>query len=202
MQYDRSKLKTIVLQVIARCPPERLGAVKLHKVLYFADMLHYVDVGSPLTGSTYRKRPYGPTCDQLPSVLDELAADGAIAIRTSNYFGYRKTTYEATEPPEPQRLSAREARLLDEVVDFVCFQNTAKSISDLSHNRAWEMAEFGEALPYRSALLLLPSDPSAEALDWARTEVAGIEASRQVTGPMGHQTLDDFRARLRAPSSA
>jgi hypothetical protein len=39
MQFDRAKLKTVILYACSKCDAEQMGAVKLHKVLYFADML-------------------------------------------------------------------------------------------------------------------------------------------------------------------
>ena len=46
MQYDRGKLKSVVLYTCAKCEPSRLGAVKLHKVLYFADMIRLCPSGN------------------------------------------------------------------------------------------------------------------------------------------------------------
>src|SRR5687768_6531005 len=97
MQFDRNKLKAVVLYTCTRCDPTRLGAVKLHKVLYFADMLHYASTQRPITGATYRKRPLGPTCDSLPAVLRELEGAGAIQVREVDYFGYRKKEYHAIQ---------------------------------------------------------------------------------------------------------
>ena len=74
MQFDLAKLKDVILYACSRCEPSRLGAVKLHKILYFSDMIYYANVGAPLTGATYRKRPMGPTCDQLLATLNELVA--------------------------------------------------------------------------------------------------------------------------------
>ncbi|MGH6874164.1 MAG: type II toxin-antitoxin system antitoxin SocA domain-containing protein, partial [Aestuariivirgaceae bacterium] len=65
MQFDREKYKAVILYTCVRCEAHQLGSVKLHKVLYYADMLHYAHVGAPMTGSTYRKRPHGPTSDEL-----------------------------------------------------------------------------------------------------------------------------------------
>src|ERR1700731_102233 len=97
MQFDLVQLKDVILYACSRCEPSRLGAVKLHKILYFSDMIHYANVGAPLTGATYRKRPMGPTCDQLLVTLNELARDGALKIRDVDYFGYLKKEYIAAD---------------------------------------------------------------------------------------------------------
>ena len=90
MQFDRAKLKTVILYICSKCEPSQLGVVKLHKALYLADMLVYAYVGAPITGATYRKRALGPTCDQLLAVLRELSKEGVLEIREVEYFGYRK----------------------------------------------------------------------------------------------------------------
>jgi hypothetical protein len=172
MQFDSAKLKEAVLYTCSKGKP--LTAVKLHKVLYLTDMLHYVDSGAPMTGATYRKRAYGPTCDQLFSVLTELSQTGQIEIRESDYFGYRKKEYVAQQLARPQRLGDSEIALLDEVIDFVCANNTATMLSDLSHNRACDAVEFGEVIPYRSAFSMFPIEVSPEALDWAQSEAERI----------------------------
>jgi hypothetical protein len=177
MQFDREKLKAAILYTCRRCDADDLGAVKLHKVLYFSDMLRYIQAGRPITGSTYRKRPLGPTCDQLLSSLRELEVSGLLAIENVDYFGYYKKQYTALADPEP-RLSGDEVAVLDEVVDFVCRPNTAKTISEFSHQSPWELAEFGDVLPYTSAFRLLPTQVSEETMQWASEQEAMIERQR------------------------
>jgi len=196
MQFDRVKLKTVILYTCVKCNSSDLGAVKLHKVLYFADMLHYAHVGTPITGATYRKRALGPTCDQLLSTLRDLDKTGEIEVRDADYFGFRKKEYVPLRGPEIERLSKSERALLDEVIEFVCRSNTAKTISDYSHNRAWEMAEYGDVLPYHSVFHLFPGQVSQEAMDWATSELDQLEAEGSPIEPMGGTSLGDFRSRL------
>src|SRR5438132_10773844 len=117
MQFDRAKFKTVILYTCAKCDASQLGAVKLHKVLYFSDMLHYAHVGAPITGATYRKRALGPTCDQLLSTLRDLDRGGALAVRDVDYFGFRKKEYVPLQAAEVERLSESERSLLDEVIE-------------------------------------------------------------------------------------
>lgn len=48
-RVDFAKLKDVVHYVCAQCNQDELGNVKLHKILYFADMLHYLSLRKPLT---------------------------------------------------------------------------------------------------------------------------------------------------------
>jgi hypothetical protein len=196
MQFDRAKLKAVILYTCSKCEASQLGSVKLHKVLYYADMLHYAHVGTPITGSTYRKRPFGPTNDQLLTTLAELKTQGAIDIRNVDYFGYIKKEYIAVESPETNRFSNIEKELLDEVIEFVCFNNSAKTISEYSHNRAWEIAEFGDILPYTSVFHIFPTQVSPETMEWASAEVKKIEDQRSSGRALGSVPFGDLRRRV------
>lgn len=193
MQFDREKLKAVILYVCKRCRAGDLGAVKLHKVLYFSDMIRYIQLGTAITGSTYRKRPLGPTCDQLQSSLRELVESGKLRIDSVDYFGYCKKQFAALVEPEA-RLSESELLVLDEVIEFVCWNNTARTISEFSHQSPWELAAFGDVLPYSSAFRLLPNQVSEESMQWASEQGALIKSERQPR--LGIVRFKDFRSRI------
>lgn len=196
MQFDRNKLKAVILHTCKACPPDRLGAVKLHKVLYFLDMSQFAQSGSPVTGCTYRKRPYGPTCVQLLPALSELQRDGALEIRDTEYYGLKKKEYVALADEPAGVLSDAETALLDESIEFVCERNSAKSISDFSHQLPWEMVEFGEEITYESALWLYPNQISPEAFDMARQGAEEVGYPRHKADTLGLSKLSDFRSRV------
>jgi len=171
-QIDRPKLKEAVLLIASHCPPRELGNVKLHKALYFADMLYFLDEGQPLTGVEYVKQKFGPVARNLTAIVDELISDGRLRVTTTDYYGLKKKTYEVLERFKPTRLNAREVTLLKDSADFVRGK-TAKEISEFSHNAAWEAAELGEPLPYFTALRLIPDEAYESDRQWA------IEAARE-----------------------
>lgn len=183
---NADKLRAAILHVISSCKPDNLGAVKLHKVLYYTDMMTFLDTGSPVTNATYRKRPFGPTCDVLLAALEDLEAEGAIEVETVDYHGFKKKEFTLKAPSKTNQLSDDEKTTLDEMIDFVCNNNTAKSISDFSHDMVWEMVEFGEVIPYHNAINLIPHEASKEALEWGQAEAkriadirSGTEAERE-----------------------
>lgn len=198
VQFDRSKLKAAILHICRTVPADRLGAVKLHKSLYFTDMLRYAETGRAVTGATYKKRPNGPTCVQLLPVLAEMERDGLIEVGQSDYFGFRKTNYVALADPERGRLAVEEVALLDEVTDFVCNRNSARTISEFSHQLPWELAEFGEVIGYETALMLLPSEPSVAAFSIVSAEARAIEDSRSRGDAVARSTYRDFRSRVQS----
>lgn len=198
MQFDRAKLKDLILFACAQCDPSQMGAVKLHKVLYFSDMLHYADVGAPISGATYKKRPMGPTCEQLLLTISELSAEGKLDVTNVDYFGYLKKQYVCKIDDIGRSLSDLEKLLVKDVVDFVCVNNTARTISEFSHNKAWDAAEFGEELPYFSVFQIFPAEVSEEAKGWAEREALELETERSTKDPLDFVAFSDFRKRVHA----
>lgn len=196
VKFDKEKLKAVILHTCANCDPTQLGAVKLHKVLYFADMLHYAAFGTSITGSTYRKRPFGPTNDHLLPALRELEAEGKIKIRSVDYFGYRKTEYIYCFGDDKIDFANCETALLNDIIELVCLNNTAKTISELSHMKPWEMVDFGDEIPYHSALNLIPAPVSQEAIQAASMEIAAIESQRSSQNTVDFKVFSDFRNRI------
>ncbi|HET8729189.1 MAG TPA: Panacea domain-containing protein, partial [Alphaproteobacteria bacterium] len=140
-QLNREKLRSAILRIISRCPPQELGAVKLHKALYYADMIEFAACGRSLTGAEYRKRPFGPTCDEALPIIRELQSDGALDVVDVPYYGYAKREFRLRAEPRFDQLSKSELALLDDMADFVCREHTARAISEISHDVSWQMVE-------------------------------------------------------------
>lgn len=154
-RLDRAKLVETVHYICANCTPEELGNVKLHKILYFSDMLHFLSTGEPLTGVEYQKQQFGPTARHLSWAVSQLVAQGKLRVERRDYFGLRKTDYLVLQPPRSAALSNHATQILNDVIAFVC-SRSAKEISELSHDVAWQAADIGEVIPYYAALGLLP----------------------------------------------
>lgn len=196
-QFDRQKFKDVIHYVVANTRPDELGRVKLHKILYFTDMIWFIAEGRGLTGAEYRKQPMGPVATGLGIALGELEDEGCIRIGRMKYFGYDKATYEALKSLPQDRLSATERQLVDDVVEFVCRNNTARSISDFSHTRVWEATENGAVMPYFTALNLLPVEVEDAAISWAREEAAKLVNARSRDSVIQRRDYRAFRESLR-----
>ena len=196
IQFNRAKFMELVLYICAVVDPQRLGAVKLNKVLYFADMIWFAMTGYPMTGAVYRKRPNGPTTDAVLWALKELRQSGSIQIDEANYYGYRKKVYIANVSPDKSQFSDTELSLVDDIIQFVCYNNTAKTISEFSHNRAWEMAGFGDEIEYHTAFALFPVVVSEDTVEWALSVAHEIEAERSKQPALGYPSFADFRGRV------
>jgi len=153
-QLDFERLLDVVHYICSKCDPSELGNVKLHKILYFSDMLHFAKTGRPLTGVEYQKQKYGPCARHLTKAVLELREQGRLKIEKRDFYGFKKMDYVAIGEPRLNRLANDNiTTLVDLVIDFVC-QRTAKEISELSHSSPWEAAEMGEKIPYYTAFWL------------------------------------------------
>ena len=197
-QFDREKFKDAVLFVCAAVPADTLGQVKLHKILYLADMLWYALQGRPLTGAVYRRRPFGPTADFLLTALEELEAEGRLRVEEADYFGYRKRSYTVLVEGEAGRLGADERRFLRDVAEYVCLNHTAKTISEFTHTAVWERTPAGAVIPYHTAYELIPEeDISEDDMNWAREEWKRLEDSRRKQGQVAYTDIGAFREKIR-----
>jgi Protein of unknown function (DUF4065) len=196
MQFNREKMRAVILHACHSCDPDELGAVKLNKVLYYLDMIAYAHHRMTVTGATYRKRPNGPASDQLLFLLREMQRAGDIEIKDVDYHGFWKKEYIAKAPDPVGVLNEEELSLLDDVIEFVCRQHSARSISEYSHSLPWEMAEMGGVIPYHSAMLLFPMEPTPEGLEIAEQGLQEIAKARSSTNTVGLPLLRDFRSRI------
>jgi hypothetical protein len=177
-QFDRQKFKALIHYVISRCPPERVGRTKLNKAGFLADMLWYLQAGHPMTGETYVKQNHGPVAEHLLSSLRELLAEGALEERLVTHFGFSKFEYIARSGPDLSRFSDDEKAVVDDVAEFVCLRNTARSISEFSHSEAWRSARAGEELPYFAATELLDAEVDEGDVAWASEELQRLGRER------------------------
>lgn len=184
--FDREKFKDaihfIIEYVDASSGRGSLGNTKLHKILYYSDMLRYLDTGQPLTGEDYHRQRFGPTARHLSWAARELESEGRIRVSKANYFGYARTTYHSSMTLRSNRLAQDELGLLTHIVEFVC-QHTAHEISEFSHDEVWSSVAMGERIPYYASFAMIPSELSEEdiqdAVDEARRIAPKIRAEQR-----------------------
>lgn len=175
-ELRHEKLLDVVHYVASQCAPSELGKVKLHKILYYTDMLQYLSTGESVTGGSYQKQQFGPVARHLTWAIDELCRRGRLKVESRDYYGYRKLDLISQSSVDAcQQFSNAELSLLNDVIEFVTARS-AKEVSEISHNEAWSAVEMGEEIPYFSAFGLVPSEITDEDLAWAEDEINRIES--------------------------
>src|SRR5262245_17319205 len=83
-----ARLREIILLIAMRSEgDEPFGAVKLNKLLFYADFLSYVKFGESITGQEYQALPQGPAPRRMLPVLQRMQKNGVLAIRENDYYG-------------------------------------------------------------------------------------------------------------------
>ncbi len=169
MRFDREKFKTLVHYICWRCrvDPSKLGSVKLNKVLWLSDFTAYYNKGQSMTGARYIKRQYGPVPSAIQPAIRELERDGVLNASDSQFHGFQKKEFEVHVDPDQSLFEAGEIEIIEAAIQFVCYQNTAKSISELSHDHIWQAAQEGEELPYFT-VFSIPGTIDDDEREWAK----------------------------------
>lgn len=168
MKFDRQKFLDLVHYVCHKADdPSVLGAVKLNKVLWYSDVIHFMVTGSSITGEEYIKRQLGPVPRHIVAAVDQLVFDGRVARGKVDYFGFVKSEYIALKEPDLSRFTADEISRIDDAFEHVCLNHTAKSVSDETHDVVWKLAEIGEVMPYATVFATAQGEIDEDDLAWA-----------------------------------
>lgn len=138
------------------------GKVKLFKLLYFLDFLHFSQTGRSVTGLIYNAWPLGPVPESLNDEWDSPHPDfGQYLTRLNRSFGVGKVR-QAVKARQRENLDIftdREIAIMHELVKKH-FRHTAKEMTDASHFESgpWDIvyAKQGKKqaeIPYELALL-------------------------------------------------
>lgn len=158
MQFDKPKFKRLVHYIAWRAGKrDWFGVTKLNKVLWFVDARAYTLTGQSITGETYTRGEFGPVPKHIMPVRKELESEGAIKTFPESSI----VRLVALVPADKGWFSEGELQTIDWWIDHIDQDHTAKSISEESHDYAWEIAKEGEELPlfaYRVARIKEPSE--------------------------------------------
>lgn len=163
------KLKEALHFVIESCDDSsRLGAIRLNKILWFADCHSYRDHGTAITADGYVKRRFGPVPKRVLAATRELEEEKKIAIREVPYSA-RKSFREfmSLSSPEVSALSEQDKQTLAAYTHIICNEFTAAKISDVSHDQIWEAADEGEEIPLYTIFASEAGAITDPVRDWA-----------------------------------
>lgn len=166
------KLKAVAHFIISECrnAPEQLGATRLNKVIWFADVISFQTEGLSITGEAYVKRQYGPVPRHILQALRSLENDGSISIREPE-VEYEVRRFYLLRSPASQALSEGERRILQDVLNAI-LGITANKISEMTHDQIWEAASAGEEIPLEATLVAIPGEITEDIQMWAKGVVA------------------------------
>ena len=153
-EYDEAKFSELLLYVARRLEDDAAGgAVKLNKVLFFAEFAHVRAHGRPITGAEYQKLENGPAPRRLLPVRQRLIQRGEAELRTETYLGRSQKRLVALRDPDETRFTTDELKVVNEALAELRGRS-ASDVSHLSHEEAgYRMVAEGETIPYEAAYL-------------------------------------------------
>lgn len=152
--YNDTKFRELLLYVASRLAGDPShGSIKLNKVLFFSDFLHYAAHGVPITGAQYVKHPLGPAPRGLVRIQQDLIdnKDAAMVILQSGAQA-QKMLFPLREPDLSLFVGTETAQVERVLADLA--DHTAKQVSDLSHDfPGWQFARNRHVIPYEAVFL-------------------------------------------------
>lgn len=164
---NEQKYKALIHHIIHECSdrPERLGAIRLNKVLWFSDVIAFQVDGEPITGETYVKRKLGPVPRHILATLRKLEQEGSIAIKERE-FAYDTQIFYSKHSPDSASLSDNEKRIARHVLDSL-LGYSANVVSEISHDIIWDAVHEGEEIPVYATLVAVPEEITPDMIEWA-----------------------------------
>ena len=154
--------------------PAGRGAVKLNKILWWADFESFRERGCSVTGAVYQKLAEGPAPVRLLPTRDKLVKSGAIEI-VDRHIGSRspEKVLHVLREPKPV-FSNGDVRYLERALKRF-HGMTGKECSDFSHRASagWQTVKDHEVIPYETSLVST-RPPTEDDIAWARS--VAIEA--------------------------
>ena len=169
-QFDvRERLAAATHYIIARTDPSKLGAVKLNKVLWYADIEAYRRHGKTITGlTTYVRRPQGPVPQEMRRVIGELKDSGKVSERSMQVIDHVRREFVWLKEPDVSVFSAYEVDLLNVFIHIVQ-DYSAHEISMSTHDALWDELKDGERMSIAAASVT-SRKPRAKDLAWAESQ--------------------------------
>jgi hypothetical protein len=171
VEFDKEKFKRLVHYVVWRTTKRAgFGATKLNRVLWFAEARAYMLHGKPIAGATYIREKNGPVPRAMMPIRDELVREGKITIKNDRFHNRHITYFESRVRPNMDGFSEEELKIVDWWITHIDEDHTAATISEQSHDYAWEIAKMGEVVPYQAAFAERIRRPTGKQLEWARAQ--------------------------------
>jgi hypothetical protein len=151
---DDNKLRELILYVADLSSQDaHFGAIKLNKLLFYADFLAYQRFGHPITGQEYQALPQGPAPRHLKPVMDRMQRTGELRIERKRRFNRTQLRPMPSRLPDLSQFTKDEVDLVREMIARFWNMN-ATQISEESHLfLGWQLANEGETIPYSMVLI-------------------------------------------------
>jgi len=150
-EYDLEKLKNMIIYLVKRL--DGVLSVKLNKLLWYCDFLHFKETSVSITGTRYVRLKYGPVPDnyeRITSIMQpELLDEDEIEFDTER--GIVGAQFTALVEPDNSLFSEKEMEVMNFIADT--FRNyTSTEIKNKSHQEtAYKKCKDQDVISYEYA---------------------------------------------------
>lgn len=150
-QQRAGRFREVILYTLEKLGARpHVGLTVIYKLLYFIDFDYYEKYEEQLMGARYIKNQYGPIPAAFQEIAGAMIENGELEEVKSTYFRYDQRKYLPHRKADLTRLSAREIKHIDEVLERLGHKN-ATELSHYSHQDVpWITARDGEELEYEA----------------------------------------------------
>jgi hypothetical protein len=175
--YDKERLKHLIHYVIWKAGARPgFGATKLYKSAWFSEAKQFLLTGKSITGAPYIREKHGPIPRDGIILRNELAASGLIQQWKGTGGEW---VFKALARPTAGVFNSAELQTIDFWITEIDKNHTASSISDLSHDYAWEIAAMKEPLPFTSFMASRGREPTDQETERLRDRAKELEEMSQ-----------------------
>jgi transcriptional regulator with XRE-family HTH domain len=144
-----SKLKNILLYVLESCAGKpNVGEFMVHKIMYFCDFNFYEMYEEQLTGSEYKKMPFGPVSSEITSMLNTLISSEQILQIKNEYLGKIVLRFIPLTRTDLSSLRAHEVEVVNRVIDQLGNYSNESLFRYIQIDMPWQATSDGEPIDY------------------------------------------------------
>jgi hypothetical protein len=147
-EFDRKKFKELIVYLCqAGANDELLGAVKLNKLLFYADKIAYLRRGRSITGARYVHMREGPVPIALVPIREDLLAEGRLQWDPRPAGTMTPKRLQARGPVDQRPFDGDELAIADEVIRRFWYLD-GSALTRLSHFEAgWLLTDDQKDIP-------------------------------------------------------
>lgn len=167
-QASRERTEQVIHYIIEHTRPD-LGATKLCKVMWRADLRHYRRHGETISGQdSYVRMPRGPVPNGFHDALRSLEKHNAIQKKAVTVFSFTCHEFHVLKRPNKNWFPESAQQALQEAIDAITPPRSQETSED-THDSLWEELKDGEQMPIAAAAII-PARVRAGDIRWARQE--------------------------------
>lgn len=146
-----SKMDPIYPTILYLCRIEPVSRTQLNKLLFFCDLLYFIENGrdETITNEKYLKYQYGPVPENIDAARNSLIQNNLLIAKVFAEFSYENiTTYEYKTANDRYSknaenfLGSKKVKTIDDVYNALKHYSASK-LSDISHLfEPWEKAKW------------------------------------------------------------